>query len=531
MSASITLTGLGWSTPDGTSLLTDINLSFGRERTGLVGRNGTGKTTLLRLITAALPLRTGTIQVHGTLGWMQQEIQPRSGETIGDLFGASPTLAILDRAEAGEASAEELADVDWTLPARIQTALLRCGLDIRPSTPLSTLSGGQRTRAGLAALVFQEPDFLLLDEPTNNLDRDGRNAVIDLLKGWRAGAIVVSHDRELLGEMDAIVELGSLGATRYGGNYSAYQASKVEQLQAADRKLADAEKNLAEAKRSTQQALERKARKDSTGQKARTRGDQPKIMLDAAKGRSEASGGANARLRDARRDKAENTLLSARARIEILQPIRMDIPSTALPSTRQVLSLDAVTGGHDPRHPVIRDLSLSLTGPERIAITGPNGSGKTTLLSLIAGKLKPRSGRIVLNVAYAFLDQGVDLLDPDQSLRDNFLRLNPDAGENECRAALARFRFRADDALHKVSALSGGQKLCAGLACVLGRATPPQLLLLDEPTNHLDLEATQALETALTAYDGAMLVVSHDKVFLENLALDRRLDLGSVPES
>ncbi|MFE0015103.1 ABC-F family ATP-binding cassette domain-containing protein [Mesorhizobium sp. NPDC059054] len=530
MSSSITLAGLGWSTPDGTPLFTNLNLSFGPERSGLVGRNGTGKTTLLRLITAALPSQTGTIQVRGTLGWMRQELQPLSGQTIGDLFGVSPALAILDRAEAGEASTEELADADWTLQTRIETALLRCGLDVGPKTPLSALSGGQRTRAGLAALIFQEPDFLLLDEPTNNLDRAGRQAVIDLLKDWRAGAIVVSHDRELLEQMDAIVELTTLGATRYGGNYSAYQARKAEELQAADRRLTDAEGHLAETKRSAQQAQERKARKDSAGLKSRTRGDQPKIMLDAAKGRSEASGGANARLRDTRRDKAQDAVSSARAQIEILQPIRMDIPSTGLPANRQVLKLEAVTGGHDPAPPVIRDLSLSITGPERIAITGPNGGGKTTLLSLIAGKLKPQSGRIDLNVPHAFLDQAVDLLDPDRSLRENFLRLNPDANENECRAALARFRFRADDALQKVRALSGGQKLCAGLACVLGGAAPPQLLLLDEPTNHLDLDATEALEAALTAYDGAILVVSHDEVFLDKLALDRRLDLGSMPK-
>lgn len=531
MSASITLAGLGWSTPDGTLLFSNINLNFGPERTGLVGRNGTGKTTLLRLIAAALPLQTGTVQVHGTLGWMRQELQPLPGQTIGDLFEVSSALAILDRAEAGAASTEELADADWTLQTRIETALLRCGLDAGPNTPLSDLSGGQRTRACLAALIFQEPDFLLLDEPTNNLDRAGRRAVIDLLKGWRAGAVVISHDRELLEEMDAIVELNTLGATRYGGNYSAYQARKAEELQAADRRLADAERHLTEAKRSAQQALERKARKDSTGQRSRARGDQPKIMLDAAKGRSEASSGTNARLRDMRRDKAQDALSSARAQIEILQPIRMDIPSTGLPSNRQVIRLVAVTGGHDPAQPVIRNLSLSITGPERVAITGANGSGKTTLLSLIAGRLKPQGGRIDLNVPHAFLDQGVDLLDPGRSLRDNFLRLNPDASENECRAALARFRFRADDALQEVRALSGGQKLCAGLACVLSRTTPPQLLLLDEPTNHLDLDATEALEAALRAYDGAILVVSHDEVFLENLALDRRLDLGPMPAS
>ena len=165
---------------------------------------------------------------------------------------------MLRRAEAGKASAEELANADWTLEARMASALAEVGLDAQPDTPLSTLSGGQRTRAALAALVFAEPDFLLLDEPTNNLDREGREAVIDLLASWRGGAIVVSHDRELLDTMDAIVELTSLGATRYGGNWSAYRERKALELAATRRDLADAEKRVAEVDRRAQETAETK---------------------------------------------------------------------------------------------------------------------------------------------------------------------------------------------------------------------------------------------------------------------------------
>src|SRR5690606_17827071 len=157
----------------------------------------------------------------------------RPGETIADLFGISEALALLARGEAGSATADDLANADWTLEARLAESLARFALEATPETPLASLSGGQRTRAMLAALVFAEPDFLLLDEPTNNLDRDGRNAVISLLASWRGGAIVVSHDRELLDTMDQIVELTTLGATAYGGNFTFYLERKAIELAAA----------------------------------------------------------------------------------------------------------------------------------------------------------------------------------------------------------------------------------------------------------------------------------------------------------
>ncbi|OAB55198.1 ABC transporter [Phormidium willei BDU 130791] len=528
--ASIALADLAWSTPDGTPLFTELTLSFGPERTGLVGRNGTGKTTLLRLISGALQPRSGSVRVSGTLGVMRQDIGAHPQERLVDLFGVAPALALLDRAEAGVAGAAELAEADWTLRARLDAALARCGLAVDLHTPLARLSGGQRTRAGLAALVFAAPDFLLLDEPTNNLDRAGRRAVSDLLAGWRGGALVVSHDRALLEAMDAIVELSTLGPARYGGPYSVYRARKAEELEAAQRDLARAEKTRAEGARRARQAAERKARKDGAGHRARARGGKPKVLMDAAKQRAEASGGANARLRDARRAQAEEALVAARDRVEVHQPLRMDLPSTRLPPGKVVLRLDRVTGGYRPDRPVIRELSLAVTGPERVAITGPNGCGKTTLLKLIAGALAPQSGRVDRAVPLALLDQQVGLLDPDLSLRDNFRRLDPAADETQCRAALARFGFRAADALRQVAGLSGGERLRAGLACTLGRARPPALLLLDEPTNHLDLDAVDALEAALTAYDGALLAVSHDVRFLEHLGVQRRLDLGRAED-
>lgn len=526
MPASITVSRLTWSTPDGRPVLSNLDLSFGSERTGLVGRNGVGKSTLLKLIAGDLPSHSGEVSITGTLGVLRQTVQADPRETVADLFGASAALALLHRAEHGDADADALAHADWTLEARMAAALGRLDLQAGPQTPLSMLSGGQRTRAGLAALVFDEPDFILLDEPTNNLDREGRRAVIDLLAGWRIGAIVVSHDRELLETLDAIVELTGLGATRYGGNFSHYRARKALELAAAQHDLADADRRVAELTERTQAVAERKARKDRAGTRKRVKGDIPRIQLNALRNRSEATSGSNARLAERRRAQAIDDVAAARARIEVLQPMTVALPSTGLPAGKTVLRIDAASVGYDGR-PVIRDLSFTITGPERIAVTGPNGSGKTTLLALVTGQLPPWTGTVRLMTDVAMLDQQVGLLDPSASIRDNFRRLNPDADENACRASLARFMFRADAALQVVASLSGGQLLRAGLACVLG-ARPPQLLILDEPTNNLDLDSIAAVEAGLRAYDGALLVVSHDEAFLEAIGISRRLYLTGI---
>lgn len=526
MPSSITLHDVTWLTPEGRAVFSDLNLAFGPERAGLVGRNGVGKTTLLKLISGELKPFSGKVSVNGSIGVLRQMLQVDPNETIVDLFGVREAFELLRRAERGEASWDELADTDWTLEGRTLSALGKMGLEAEPETRLAHLSGGQRTRAAFAALVFGEPDFLLLDEPTNNLDREGRDAVIGFLSKWCSGCVVVSHDRELLETMDAIVELTSLGATRYGGNWSHYRELKSQDLAAARHDLADAEKRMTEIARSAQATAERKARRDSAGAKMKLKGGAPRIGLGLQKDRAEGTSGENARLAEKRREQAANAAASARERIEILQPLTVVVPPTALLSGKTVLTVKDVTVGYSSGKEVLRELSFGIMGPERVAVAGPNGFGKTTLLHVVAGRLAPWSGSVLVGTDFAFLDQRADILDPALSIRDNFARLHPQVDENGCRAALARFMFRADAALQVVSTLSGGQLLRAALACVLGGAKPPPLLILDEPTNHLDIDSIEAIEAGLRAYDGALLIVSHDEAFLDAIGITRRLELS-----
>ncbi len=524
--SSIVIANLSWHLPNGTPLFDNLNLMFGPVRTGLVGRNGAGKTSLLRLIAGEIVPAAGSIASPGSIGFLRQNPEQLAEDTLADLFDVKDQLAILSRSESGAATPEDLTVADWTLEPRLNKVLTNMGLDhLSLDAPLGSLSGGQRTRAGLAALMFATPDVLLLDEPTNHLDLAGRTHVIDSLRAWPGSVIAASHDLSLLGAMNAIVELTTLGAQTYGGNYDAYRAVKSAELASAKSELARAERGVKDAKARAQNAAERKARTDRQGQILRASGSQAKVLLNAAKERSEGSGGASARLRVRQMDAARNELNAAQEAVEILHPLVIDIPKSGLANGRDVLQVKDLTFGFGSDQPIFRSISFSIRGPERIAIKGPNGSGKSTLLACITGELTGWTGSIALRVPAARLDQDISMFDDHETVIEAFARLDPEASESERRAVLARFLFRGNDALQKIGTLSGGQRLRAGLACTLGHSQPSQLLILDEPNNHLDIEAVETLVAALNAFDGAIIVVSHDMAFLRNIDVERYYSL------
>jgi ATPase subunit of ABC transporter with duplicated ATPase domains len=247
------------------------------------------------------------------------------------------------------------------------------------------------------------------------------------------------------------------------------------------------------------------------------------MFLDAEKQRSENSGARESRLADRLIGDRADALAEARARVEVLTPLKIDLPKTGLPGSRELVAFKEVVMAHGDRR-MFGPLSFAIRGPERIAISGANGSGKTTLLRLIGGDLAPGAGDISrLTDRFAMLDQHVSLLDPDLSILANMQNLNRDLSDNAAHAALARFAFRNKSALQIAGTLNGGQQLRAGMACVFARPQPPPLLLLDEPTNHLDLASIEELEGALNGFDGALIVVSHDRTFLRAIGIEREI--------
>ena len=524
MPAFITLNSVSLSTPDARPLFDGLTLSVGQERIGLVGRNGCGKSTLLNLIAGDTAPASGAVHRAGRVGRLEQV--PDERLSVAEALGVADGLACLKRLETGEGSVGDAAEADWTLEARLAEAMGETGLPGMDLTRrMGTLNGGERTRVMLARLLLAAPDVLLLDEPTNNLDTDGRAAISDLLARWTGGVVVASHDRALLERVDRIVDLTPVGVTVFGGGWSDFKAARDAARARAEAELDRAGSELKRTERAAQDASEKQDRRDKRGRAARAKGDAPKMLLDARKQKAETArargGDVAGRLTEAGRAAFE----AARARVAVETPLHIDLPQTGLPPGRDLLALRDVVMTRGGRH-LFGPLSLDVRGPERIAVSGANGSGKTTLLRLIMGEAEPDAGEVRrLTDRMAMLDQHVSLLAAGESVLENLRRLNPGLSENAARAALARFAFRNMAALQAAGTLSGGERLRAGMACVFARAEPPLMLVLDEPTNHLDLAAVELLEDALSGFDGALVVVSHDADFLDAVGVTREVRL------
>src|SRR5262245_10565546 len=459
MPALLLLDSISLTTPDGRPLFDGLTLAIGGERIGLVGRNGSGKSTLLRLIAGEIEPAGGSLRRLGSIGMLAQLTDERL--TVEEALGVDVALARLRRLESGQGSLQgsldDVTEADWALETRIETALAEAGLPSLPlDRPIASLSGGERTRVALARLLIEAPDLLLLDEPTNNLDADGRQAVAQLLERWQGGVLVASHDRALLERVDRIVELTPIGVSIFGGAWSAFaEAREAARTRAAD-DLDRASDALRNTERTLQKAREKKARRDKAGRAWRAKGIEDKMFMDREKERAENSAAREGQL--ARRligERAE-ALEMARAQVEILTPLSIDLPRSHLPGGRELIALKGVTMAFGERR-LFGPLSFAVRGPERIAIRGANGSGKTTLFRLLIGELKPSSGEVIsLTDRIAVLDQHISLLDPRENILDNLRRLNPELSANEAHAALARFAFRNRAALQIAATLSGG---------------------------------------------------------------------------
>ncbi|MGW3465593.1 ABC-F family ATP-binding cassette domain-containing protein [Streptomyces olivaceoviridis] len=522
MSASLTCTSLSFTWPDGTAVFDGLDIAFGPGRTGLVGVNGSGKSTLLKLMAGELAPAEGTLKAAGEIGYLPQNVTLDTALRVDQALGIAGRRAALHAIEAGDVAEEHFETVgdDWDVEERALVTLGELGLGhIGLDRTVGEVSGGESVLLRLAALLLRRPDVLLLDEPTNNLDLYARRRLYQTVASWPGVLVVVSHDRELLDLVDQIAELRSGEVAWFGGNFSAYEEALAVEQEAAERMLRVAEADVRKQKRELADAQVKLARRKRYGQKMYEQKREPKIVMGARKRAAQESAGKHRIMHEERLAEARDRLDEAVEAVRDDDEIRVDLPYTAVPPGRQVLTLEKLETAYQARVPGL----LDLRGPERIALVGRNGSGKTTLLRTVAGELAPVSGTATAHVPLRFLPQRLDVLDDGLSVAENVARFAPGATNNRVRARLARFLFRGARADQKAATLSGGERFRAALAALMLAEPAPQLLLLDEPTNNLDMASVRQLTTALESYEGALIVASHDLPFLESIGITRWL--------
>ncbi len=502
---SVVLDDVSFTWPDGSVALRHLSGAFSRGSTGLVGANGSGKSTLLRLIAGQLAPTSGSIVTSDHVDHLPQGVT-RTARTVAELLGIERVRTALQAIEGGDADARHFDTIgaDWDIEARARAALDGLGLPTELDRPVPTLSGGEAMLAAVTGLQLRGAGIALLDEPTNNLDLAARERLHDVVRGWRGTLIVVSHDLELLDLLDETAELRQGALTTFGGPYSQYRAWVDAQQQSARQALRTAEQALKRERQERVKAEERIAHSERQGRKDRVNRKYVAAVVNDRRNSAEQSQGARRGAADAKVAAAREAVSRAELAVRDDDRIRVDLPDPQVPRGRRIAELPSADG----RRHVIR-------GPERVGLVGPNGVGKTTLIEAMLPTLQVRVG---------YLPQRI-VLDEDATVLDLLRHAAPHVPPGELRNRLARLLIRGDTVARRVGALSGGERFRVALAQLLLADPPHELVVLDEPTNDLDLASVEQLVDALTAYRGALLVVSHDRGFLRRLQLDAMLRL------
>jgi ATPase subunit of ABC transporter with duplicated ATPase domains len=505
---------------------------------GLVGVNGAGKSTLLRMLAGLSAAQEGTVTVSppdASIGYLPQEPDRRPGETVRQFLARRTGVAAADDAmqaaagalAAGTPGAEDaysrglerwLALGGADLDERADAVVAGLGLRVSPDHEMTGLSGGQAARAGLASLLLSRYDVFLLDEPTNDLDLDGLARLEEFVAGLRAGTVLVSHDREFLTRtVTRIVEidLSQQQVMTFGGGYAAYLAERDVQRQHA---RADYDEYAARRAGLQERARSQRAWMEKGVKNARRK--QPDNDKVGRKFRTEATEKQAAKARQTER------LIE---RLDVVEEPRkewgLQMEIAAAPRSGAIVASmrgAVVRRGGFTLGPV--DLQIDWT--DRVAITGANGSGKTTLLAALLGRIPLDEGHVALGpgVVVGEVDQARDLFLRSEPLISAFGAAAPDMTPADIRTLLAKFGLRAAHVLRPADTLSPGERTRAALALLQARGV--NLLVLDEPTNHLDLPAIEQLESALAAYPGTLLLVTHDRRMLDAVATSRRIEVA-----
>lgn len=461
--ALISLSNISFSYDAYNIVFDDVSVVFGdNEHVAIIGDNGCGKTTLLKMLAG--------------------QITPDTGRVV-----RNASVYMLNQINATDSK-----------------------------------SGGERQMTELARAFDSGAEILLLDEPTNNLDYESKEKLFHKLSCYPFGVVVVSHDRELLQRMDKIIEISNGKIRVYGGNYDFYVAQKTAEYKNIVSQYTDAKKEIARLTDTINVAQNTRAHHEFKQKKEVDNARRSRIFANALKGKSQET---EAKKRALIQKKLDSQIelqrsLSAQMRDDT---IKIPVPNKPFHNKELVL-MSGVCFSYGDRN-IFDNFNFTMRGGARIRIVGKNGTGKSTLLRLICGEIKPQFGTIKTVGKIAYLNQDLSVLNKNKSIVENIMDIS-NCLKHDAHAIAANFGFRGDDSLKLVGNLSGGELLKATLAAILGGTIQPDLLILDEPTNNLEIKSVAILEDALNQYRGAILLVSHDEMFAKNIKIDTQIYLG-----
>lgn len=446
------------------NLLDNVSIAFNdNDHVAIIGDNGCGKTTLLRLLTG--------------------EILPNSGN-----INRSASVFMLNQINVADSK-----------------------------------SGGEQQMFALMRAFDSDANILLLDEPTNNLDVDAKRLFLNRLVAYPNGIVIVSHDRELLQHVNKIIELSHGHIKVYGGNYDFYLAQKRMEADNIYSKYVDTQKSIARLNDTINIAQNTRQHHESKQQKEIKNARRSRIDANALKGHSQET---EAKKRAVIQHKLDKQLSIQQTLSEQMRNDTIKIPMPNKPFySKELVNVSALNFAYGEKQ-IFNNFDFVMYGKSRVRLTGKNGSGKTTLIKIICGELKPTSGNVKTFGKIAYINQDLSVLDKNKTIVENIMEISG-CLKHDAHMIAANFGFRGDASTQIVRTLSGGELLKATLAAILGGTSQPDLLILDEPTNNLEIKSISILEDALNQYTGAILLVSHDEMFVKNVKTDKEVYIGN----
>lgn len=528
----LTIHNLSYTHPDKKLLFSNVNLAVNNNnKTALIGNNGTGKSTLLKIIAGTLQPYTGAVKVAATPYYVPQIFGQYNHLTIAEALGIDKKIKALHAILNGNISAEnyDLLNDDWTIEERCKEALQLWQIsNLNLLQKMEDLSGGQKTKVFLAGIHIHQPELVLLDEPSNHLDTLSRNILYNFIRDTKQALIIVSHDRKLLNLLDSMCKLTQHGITLYGGNYDFYVEQKQIESQALSQDIHSKEKALKKAKDKEHESIERQQKLDSRGKAKQEKSGVARIMMNTLRNKAENS---TAKLKAVHTEKTgsiKKELQELRASLSETDQMKFEFDNSKLHKGKILFTATNINLFYKNQQYLWKEpLNFQITSGERIIIRGTNGSGKTTLLKIILGALTPQAGKVVTAENKSiYIDQDYSLINNNFKIYEQAEYFNTAAlQEHEIKIRLNRFLFTKEDWNKPCSALSGGERMRLILCCLSISNQAPDMIILDEPTNNLDIQNIEILTKVMNDYQGTLLIISHDETFLSQIKAGRTIEL------